>query len=270
MSHAAAATVNAPWREAPRPRWRGVAVVVALHAMVGLLLWTGLDRPAPLRRDVTVAVSLLPEPVPVRPVTLAPPRPVVNAAAPPTPPVRAVPSPPTSPPIAPPVSPPKPMAPPATAAPQAAPRAEAAPAPAPVPRAESPALPAAVATPNAPLAQAASASAPARVASAAMAGPAGASAATPSAAVFQPVGVACPVQVRPEMPRRANSEGIDGVVKVSFVVRDGRVVDVTFLSVPVRGMFESSVRAALARYRCQSPPGQDVKTEQEIHFELKE
>jgi protein TonB len=70
------------------------------------------------------------------------------------------------------------------------------------------------------------------------------------------------------MPSRANKDGIEGVVRVRFVVRDGRVADVTFVSVPVRGVFESAVRAALARYRCQSPPGQDVPTEQDFTFEL--
>jgi protein TonB len=86
--------------------------------------------------------------------------------------------------------------------------------------------------------------------------------------MFQPVDVACPVQVQPEMPIRATRDGIEGVVKVRFVVRDGRVVDVTFVSVPVRGVFESAVRAALARYRCQSLPGQDVLTEQDFTFKF--
>ena len=79
------------------------------------------------------------------------------------------------------------------------------------------------------------------------------------------IGLACPTQVAPEMPRRAVKDGIEGVVKVQIVVKNGAVQDVTVLSGPK--VFHEAVIAAVKRYKCVAE-GPEVVATQEFTFKL--
>jgi protein TonB len=81
----------------------------------------------------------------------------------------------------------------------------------------------------------------------------------------QEMGVACPTQVRPDMPRQAIREGITGVVKAQALIRDGAVREVTILSGP--RVFHSAVRGAMMQYRCISGSG-DIIATQEFDFKI--
>lgn len=75
----------------------------------------------------------------------------------------------------------------------------------------------------------------------------------------QEIGVACPTQVRPEMPKRAIQTATEGEVKAQVVIRDGSVRDVTILSGPA--VFRDAVRTAMMQYRCVSSPGDIIATQ---------
>lgn len=75
------------------------------------------------------------------------------------------------------------------------------------------------------------------------------------------IGVACPTQVKPEMPPRAEADEVYGVVKVSLTIRGGRVVKTDFIRVPRRGYFEAAVRAATAQYVCTGGDFEGVTAE---------
>ena len=77
--------------------------------------------------------------------------------------------------------------------------------------------------------------------------------------------IACPTQVKPEMPRKALQDGTEGVVKAQALIRDGVVREVTILSGP--RIFHASVRAAMLQYKCVSEPG-DVLAPQEFSFKV--
>lgn len=77
------------------------------------------------------------------------------------------------------------------------------------------------------------------------------------------VAVACPTQVRPEIPRRALQEHISGVVRAEAVVSRGAIRDVTVVSGP--RVYHAAVRAAMLQYRCLSGE-QDVRVVQEFEF----
>ncbi len=79
------------------------------------------------------------------------------------------------------------------------------------------------------------------------------------------MGVACPTQVRPEMPRQALRDGTEGVVKAQALIRDGIVREVNILSGP--RVFHSAVRSAMLQYKCISGPG-DVIATQEFVFKI--
>ena len=79
------------------------------------------------------------------------------------------------------------------------------------------------------------------------------------------IGLACPTQVAPEMPRRAVKDGIEGVVKVQIVVKNGAVQDVTVLSGPK--VFHEAVIAAVKHYKCVAD-GPEVVATQEFTFKL--
>lgn len=81
----------------------------------------------------------------------------------------------------------------------------------------------------------------------------------------QEMGVACPTQVKPEMPRQAIRDGIEGVVKAQATIRNGKVVDVQILSGP--RVFHSSVRNAMMQYQCISGAG-DIIATQEFGFKV--
>ncbi len=79
------------------------------------------------------------------------------------------------------------------------------------------------------------------------------------------MGVACPEQIKPEMPRKALREGTEGVVKAQALIRDGTVREVTILSGP--RVFHAPVRDAMLQYKCESGAG-DVIATQEFVFKI--
>jgi periplasmic protein TonB len=81
----------------------------------------------------------------------------------------------------------------------------------------------------------------------------------------QEIGVACPTQVKPEMPRAALKDGTSGVVKAQVLIRNGAVTEVTILSGP--RVFHSAVRAAMMQYKCVSS-GADIIATQEFEFKI--
>lgn len=79
------------------------------------------------------------------------------------------------------------------------------------------------------------------------------------------IGLACPNQVPPVMPRRALQEGTEGVVKAQIHVKNGSIVDVTILSGP--RVFHAAVRTAMMQYTCVSDSGEVIAT-QEFNFKI--
>lgn len=80
------------------------------------------------------------------------------------------------------------------------------------------------------------------------------------------IAVACPTQVPPEMPRKAQQEGIEGVVRAQIKIKGGVIQDVTIVSGP--RVFHAAVRAAMMQYKCISDPGGEVVATQEFNFKL--
>ena len=80
------------------------------------------------------------------------------------------------------------------------------------------------------------------------------------------IGVACPTQVPPEMPRKAIQEGTEGVVKAQIRIKGGVIEDVTILSGP--RVFHAAVKAAMMQYKCASDAGGEVIATQEFNFKL--
>jgi periplasmic protein TonB len=79
------------------------------------------------------------------------------------------------------------------------------------------------------------------------------------------IGVACPTQVAPEMPRRAIQDGTEGVVKAQILIKNGVVQEVTILSGP--RVFHAAVKSAIAQYKCVAD-GPEVLATQEFNFKL--
>jgi protein TonB len=199
----------------PSRRYKGLFVVVALHALLIYALVTGLARDAlklvkkPLEAAVIQEV-VIPPPPPPPPKEIKPPEPQapkVEAPPPPFVPPPDVPATSTAPAIV------------ATVAPPPAPPVIAPPPP--------PAPPAKVAGPVS-------------------------------------IGVACPTQVKPEMPRKALQEGISGVVRAEAVIVNGKVTDVNILSGP--RIYHQAVKAAMMQYKCTSEG--EVRATQEFNFKL--
>ena len=90
-------------------------------------------------------------------------------------------------------------------------------------------------------------------------------AAPPAPSGRQDMGVACPTQVRPQMPPQAARAGTTGVVRAQATIRDGHVVNVEILSGP--RVFHNAVREAMMQYRCVSGSG-DIVATQEFDFKL--
>jgi protein TonB len=79
------------------------------------------------------------------------------------------------------------------------------------------------------------------------------------------IGLACPTQVPPEMPRKALQDGIEGVVKAQIHIKNGIIQDVTVLSGP--RVFHTAVKAAMMQYKCVTNES-DVIAVQEFNFKL--
>lgn len=79
------------------------------------------------------------------------------------------------------------------------------------------------------------------------------------------MGVACPTQVAPEMPRRAIGQNITGVVKAQARIKDGKIVEVTILS--GHRIFHQAVKDAMEQYACSKTAGEVLAT-QEFVFKI--
>lgn len=79
------------------------------------------------------------------------------------------------------------------------------------------------------------------------------------------IGLVCPTQVPPEMPRKALQDGIEGVVKAQIHIKGGVIQDVTVLSGP--RVFHAAVKAAMMQYSCVTD-GSEVVATQEFNFKL--
>jgi protein TonB len=78
------------------------------------------------------------------------------------------------------------------------------------------------------------------------------------------IGVACPTQVKPDIPRRALQEGTGGVVRAQALIEGGTVKEVTILSGP--RIFHSAVRSAMLQYKCVAADG--TLATQEFEFKI--
>lgn len=222
-------TIARRWREHdPKRKAVAWAAVLALHAVV---IWAIVDGTA--RRAVEAGRRPMDAAV-IQEVVIPPP-------PPPPPPPRVVP-----PPRRIQLAPPKPLPAPTPPPPAFVPAPEVAP---------PPPAPAAVAVPAAPVPS----PAPAAIA------PTAPAAAPPAGPVRQDVGVACPTQVKPDAPRRAVEEGIEGTVKAQALIRGGVVREVKILSGP--RIYHQAVREAMLQYKCVSGPG-DVLVTQEFVFRI--
>ena len=76
----------------------------------------------------------------------------------------------------------------------------------------------------------------------------------------------CPKQVKPEIPKKAIDDGIEGTVKAEVRVRGGKVVDVRIISGP--RALHAAVRAALQRYECSGSADTDIIATQDFVFKL--
>ena len=92
-------------------------------------------------------------------------------------------------------------------------------------------------------------------------------AAPPAPTGRQEIGVACPTQVKPEMPRQALRDGTSGTVRAQATIRDGRVVSVEVQSGP--RIFHNAVREAMMQYKCITSGG-DIIATQEFSFKVNE
>lgn len=87
----------------------------------------------------------------------------------------------------------------------------------------------------------------------------------PAGPTVASMGVACPTQVAPEMPRRAINQNITGVVRAQAKIKDGKIVEVTILS--GHRIFHQAVREAMEQYTCSKTPGEVVAT-QDFNFKI--
>ena len=214
----------------PARRFKGIAIVVALHVLIGWGIVSGTARQTleyikkPLKAAVIQEVIIPPPPPPPPPKRIEPPKVVPKLELPPPP---FIPPPDIPPPVIPtaPViqaiqaPPPKPV--------------EIKPPPPPAPPPPKPAPPAPPPKP---------------------AGPTVAS-----------MGVACPTQVAPEMPRRALRDGTEGVVVARVTIKLGKVSDVTIVSGP--RVFHDAVKEAVLQYKCTNT-GPEVVATQEFVFRI--
>lgn len=79
------------------------------------------------------------------------------------------------------------------------------------------------------------------------------------------IALACPKQVKPDMPQKALDDGIEGTVKAEVHVRNGKVVEIRILSGP--RIYHAVVRAAMLRYECVNGDAEVIAT-QDFTFKL--
>ena len=209
----------------PGRKYRGIAIVAALHI---LLAWAVVSGTA--KKGLEIVKKPL-EAVVIQEVIIPPP-------PPPPPPVKEIKPPQVKAPKLD-AAPPPPFVPP----PEVAPQQTAAPAIASV--ATPPLTPAVIAPPP-------QVEAPAAAVAAAKPG-------------RSDIGIACPTQVAPDMPKRAVQDGVVGVVRAQALIRDGAVREVTILSGP--RVFHAAVKAAMMQYKCTNDSGEVLAT-QEFNFKI--
>jgi protein TonB len=198
----------------PSRRWKGIVIVLLVHALIGYALVSGMARTGlnllkkPLEAVVIQEVIIPPPPPPPPPKEIK--QPDVKVDAPP-----------------PPFVPPPDVAPPTTSTAPVIQSTSVAPPPA----------PAVIAPPPPP---------------------------APPKPNRADIGVACPTQVAPEMPRKALQDGIQGVVKASALIVNGVVKEVIILSGP--RVFHSAVRSAMMQYRCVNDG--EITATQEFNFKV--
>jgi protein TonB len=78
------------------------------------------------------------------------------------------------------------------------------------------------------------------------------------------IGIACPTQVKPEIPRKALQDGASGVVRAQALIQGGVVKEVTIVSGP--RIFHAAVRAAMSQYKCVAADG--TVAVQEFEFKI--
>ena len=84
------------------------------------------------------------------------------------------------------------------------------------------------------------------------------------------IGVACPTMVAPQLPRRAQQEGLGGVVRAQATIRDGKVVDVQILASKPRGLFDAAVKTAMLQYGCHTTGTSEIVAIQTFEFKAAE
>ena len=209
----------------PSRRYKGIAIVVALHILIGWAIVSGTAKNAlvalkkPLEAVVIQEVIIPPPPPPPPPKQIKP-QEVTKVEAPP-----------------PPFVPPPDVAPPATLT---APVVQSVATPPPTPAVIAPPPPPAPPTPPAP--------------------PAPPPPPPKPAPNRSDIRVACPTQVQPEMPRRAIQNGIGGVVRAQVLIKEGVVKEVTILSGP--SIFHAAVKAAMLQYKCTAESGEITATQE--------
>lgn len=80
------------------------------------------------------------------------------------------------------------------------------------------------------------------------------------------IAIVCPVQAKPDMPARAIAEGIAGAVTARATIKGGKVVSVDIVKSTPPGIFDASVRRAMAQYQCKLDGGDQVVVEQSFDF----
>lgn len=230
------ATLRAPGTRQFKPKSGfspvGIAVMIAAHGLLGYALVSGMASKAieiikkPLDATIIDEVKLPPPPPP------PPPPPLKVEKIERAPKVAAPPPPPPA------YVPPPDIAPAVTAAP-AITAVQTTQAVAPPPAAPPPPP-----APSAPSAPPVAAAAPAK----------------------SEMALVCPKQVKPEIPKKAIDDGVEGTVKAEVRVSGGKIVDVRIVSGP--RAYHAAVRAALARYECNSSGDTDVIATQDFTFKL--
>ena len=84
------------------------------------------------------------------------------------------------------------------------------------------------------------------------------------------IGVACPTQVKPESPRKAAAEGIEGEVSAKATIKAGKVIAVEILSSKPRGVYDAAVRTAMMQYGCSTTGDEVLYATQLFVFNYKE
>ncbi|MDH4480958.1 MAG: energy transducer TonB [Rhodoferax sp.] len=225
----AAVTPSSYGTQDPSSRVKGIVIVVVLHVLIGYALVSGMARKGLELVKKPLEAVVIQEviiPPPPPPKKVEPPKEILKEV----PKVQAPP---------PPFVPPPDVAPPVIST---APAIVATPSPPPAPTVIAPPAPPAPPAPAAP--------APAPV----VAGPKRAA-----------IGVVCPTQALPEMPRRAIQDGTEGVVKAQILIRNGVVQEVIILSGP--RVFHTAVKNAIAQYKCVAD-GPEVLATQDFNFKL--